>query len=34
MADTAAETAAPADTNEGYGSSGYRAYVLFAVIVV
>lgn len=34
MADTATETTAPTDTNEGYGSSGYRAYVLFALIVV
>ena len=35
MADIATETAAaPEGAVEGYGSSGYRAYVLFALIVV
>lgn len=35
MADTAAPaTEAQTEPNEGYGSSGYRAYVLFALIVV
>lgn len=34
MADAAAETTAENDANEGYGSAGYRAYVLFALIVV
>ncbi|MEM9054095.1 MAG: MFS transporter [Pseudomonadota bacterium] len=33
MTDTSAEAAPPA-TVEGYGSKGYRAYVLFALIVV
>ena len=34
MADAATETPTATDANEGYGSSGYRAYVLFALIVV
>lgn len=35
MADTATETTTPTDeANEGYGSSGYRAYVLCALLIV
>lgn len=36
MSDTTAEVSAPPVTGEvqGYGSAGYRAYVLFALIVV
>ncbi len=34
MADTAAPATEATETNEGYGSSGYRAYVLFALLVV
>ena len=34
MAEGTAETVETEDANEGYGSSGYRAYVLFALIVV
>lgn len=34
MAEGTAEAVAEEEVNEGYGSSGYRAYVLFALIVV
>lgn len=34
MADISSEASPDTDTNEGYGSAGYRAYVLFALIVV
>ncbi len=34
MAEGTADAVAPAQASEGYGSAGYRAYVLFALIVV
>lgn len=34
MADISSEASPDTDPNEGYGSAGYRAYVLFALIVV